>query len=197
MSYDYRTFWLEEGRKETPDTSGELFRAHEHELLVLLRRLRPVTVLELGCGWGRIARLILENVPSVELYTGFDLSPERVAIARKTGFQRRARFGVGDLLQLDVHIDPRTRFDLVLAVEVLMHIPPARLLDAVDVMVRHSKKHLVSVDWWEARPRPDAAAHNFIHPYLEVYGAHPELEEVTGDPVPGGLQWVFHARRSR
>lgn len=194
MTYDYLTFWLEEGRKETPDTSGELFRSQERQLLALLRRLRPASVLELGCGWGRIARLILENLDQVRRYEGVDLSPTRVSIARRLEreFPNRARFTVGDLFR----IGPG-RFDLVLAVEVLMHVPPARLREAVDVMAWHSSAHLVSVDWWEPRSRPDAAAHNFIHPYLEVYRAHPGLEKVTGFPVPGGLQWVFHARRSR
>lgn len=42
-------------------------------LIELVQRVQPVSMLEIGVNEGRTARQILDNVPSIESYTGVDL----------------------------------------------------------------------------------------------------------------------------
>jgi 2-polyprenyl-3-methyl-5-hydroxy-6-metoxy-1,4-benzoquinol methylase len=77
----------------------------------LVRELRPSSLLEVGCGDGRVIGLLDE----VAQRTGVDLDARAVGFAR--AFHPAIEFHVLDAGEL------RGTFDLVLAVEVLEHVP--------------------------------------------------------------------------
>ncbi|MGH9998111.1 MAG: class I SAM-dependent methyltransferase, partial [Nitrososphaeraceae archaeon] len=54
-------------------------------LLDYLKSIIPPfkSVLELGCGFGRITKLILSNFPDIQVYTAVDLSPHQIQNARE------------------------------------------------------------------------------------------------------------------
>lgn len=54
----------------------------------------PVSISDLGCGWGALWDKVKNNrTPVVDRYTGYDISREMIAMARKrTGHDARARF---------------------------------------------------------------------------------------------------------
>jgi SAM-dependent methyltransferase len=78
-------------------------------------RLRRV--LEVGCGNGRLAALLLEH--GVEQYVGFDFSPVFIRMAR--GVAPRARFVVEDARTSSIYTD--FEHDVIVCTEVLEHIP--------------------------------------------------------------------------
>lgn len=81
-------------------------------LVEKIRELTPATLLDVGCGDGRLLSLLVDLVPQCH---GVDLSASAVRFAR--AFVPRADIAEKDAAQLDL------RFDVVTAIEVLEHVP--------------------------------------------------------------------------
>lgn len=85
---------------------------------VMLDRLlgqQPVGVLEVGCGPGQLASLLLEH--GIQNYLGFDFSPEAIGLARANS---SGRFEVADAR--DTNLFQSHNYDAILCTEVLEHI---------------------------------------------------------------------------
>jgi len=84
--FNVNEYWLERGRKyiDEQHTPPEFHRLQEQFLLDVLQRsgLPMRRVLEIGCGFGRITRLLAETWPDASI-TALDLSPEQLANARR------------------------------------------------------------------------------------------------------------------
>lgn len=80
-----------------------------------VRQAQATRVLEVGCGAGQLAALLLDN--GLASYTGFDFSPGAVALARTHA--PTGTFHVADALTTDLVTQP---VDLILCTEVLEHI---------------------------------------------------------------------------
>ena len=167
MTYDAVTYWTE--ASVNPDHQDHearfvrtsAFIVQEQELLLTLERLDFDSILEFGCGWGRITKLVHDRWPDIP-YRAVDLSEERLRSAalraRDVEFQRStiAEYdGVGA--------------DLVLSVEVLMHQRPEDIAAATRKLIDLAKRYVVTLDWTEPIDRP-AASHNFRHDYAALYG---------------------------
>jgi trans-aconitate methyltransferase len=123
------------------------------------------TVLEVGSGFGRITRLIAERWPDARI-TALDLSSEQLASLQAA---------VPTVRVIESTIQSfrpgRRHWDLVLAVEVLMHIPPDEIEKIVGKLRKLATSDLVSVDWavpyGETRQMGDS---DFCHDYAALYG---------------------------
>jgi SAM-dependent methyltransferase len=81
-------------------------------------------VLDLGCGSGRLGRLLAQRVDS---YVGIDLNEASIRIAQSLAHPPHVRFAIGDATQ-----PPAEQFDVVILVHVLEHIDgPEGLLRTV------------------------------------------------------------------
>jgi SAM-dependent methyltransferase len=84
-----------------------------------LRRANARKVLEIGCGAGQLAALLLEQ--GVEEYTGLDFSQSAVQLARSSRPDNpRVRFVVGDARTADQY--DTTDYEVLVCTEVLEHI---------------------------------------------------------------------------
>jgi 2-polyprenyl-3-methyl-5-hydroxy-6-metoxy-1,4-benzoquinol methylase len=78
-------------------------------------------VLGVGSGHGLIARVLAELNPSVSV-TGFDVDPQRVAVAHATeASSPRVRIRLGDVRSLDA----QSAYDAAAAVDLMHHVPAA------------------------------------------------------------------------
>lgn len=86
--------------------------------LAMLRKhsLEPETVCEVGCGAGEALRLIQQGLPESCQFTGYDISPYAIELAR-TRENERLRFFKGDIAAL-----AEQRFDLTLVLDVVEHL---------------------------------------------------------------------------
>ncbi|HYV52899.1 MAG TPA: class I SAM-dependent methyltransferase, partial [Candidatus Eisenbacteria bacterium] len=88
MRYVPNEYWYERGKRYR-----EEFRPNEKSALqekILLHYLINIslsssfsTVLELGCGFGRITKLLLSNFPDIQEYTAIDLSSDQIENAKE------------------------------------------------------------------------------------------------------------------
>lgn len=124
------------------------------------------TVLDLGCGYGRVAGSFIE---SGFKYTGIDISP--VAIATAEAAHPQGQFIVGNLSDMSGD----EQFDVVLILYVLVHFVDDRLWrDFLDSAIRRLKPggRLVIADIFP-EARTTAGAHVVSRPlseYLDVFG---------------------------
>ena len=208
--YDPHEYWYEHGK-----TYKEQFRYNKNfdlqEKLVVdyLKKLdlsSPfLTVLEVGCGFGRITKLLLSNFPNIHEYVAIDLSPDQIENAKElirpvieTREDNPLNFIVSDIQSFQ----SQRKYDLVVASEVLMHILPSEIEKVMIKLVGLSNKHVVNIDWYEKERPKKAAAHNFIHEYEKIYRNMLSVSEVYQIPIVKRESWlksvntkqcIFHA----
>ena len=164
--YDYKKFWVREGREVNPEMN-EKHRDQEKILKSILDTITFDSVLEFGAGWGRMTKLIKEHNP--RFYTAVDLSRERLDQIKGVNTV------VGDILE-DNHL---MKADLVIASELLLHIPSDKIKQAIDNMKSLANKYVISIDYydngsedaeWVALRDEKLAEWCFSHNYPKLYG---------------------------
>lgn len=179
MSYNPSEYWHERGKVYKKN-----FRYDENKRLqedLLIEYLNGITgsfksVLELGCGFGRITKLLLTNYNNINEYLAIDLSPDQIENAKihlsslKLSDKVKLDFMVSDILSLNVD----KKYDLVILSEVLLHILPSEIDSIIKKLLTLSKKHIINIDWYENNPPRKQAPHNFIHQYEMIYKKYSE-----------------------
>jgi SAM-dependent methyltransferase len=208
-SYNPTEYWIQQGRtyKDKFNYNKE-FRLQEKMLLAYLKSISPKfrSVLEVGCGFGRITKLIVSNHPDIQRYVAVDLSPDQILNAeqyvRSGTDQNKANgnglsFTVSDIQSLDLS----DKFDLVLAAEVLLHILPSEIKGVMTELVNLSNRHIINIDYYQ-EIMTTLAPHNFLHQYRNIYEEIPSVAEVKRIPIKKtgifGIdtkQSIFHATK--
>lgn len=87
-------------------------------VLGLLKRheISPNTVGEAGCGAGEVLRQLQLNLPPHCIFSGYDISPQAIELAR-TRENQRLHFKLADLFN-----EPDAYFDLLLVLDVVEHV---------------------------------------------------------------------------
>jgi trans-aconitate methyltransferase len=154
IAYEPVTYWR---------TRGETFAAQELALVDILRDMGFASVLDVGCGTGRIGGLIRGIRPDAT-YTGIDISP---AVLKSAS----ARLPAGEFHETTLAaFRPGRKWDLVIASEVLMHIPSADVSAAAQKLRSLAERWVLTIDYVGERA---LASHNFAHPYRLLF---PEAE---------------------
>lgn len=165
MTFDPRTYWP--GLGFALDTHGDTIEHRRQEQTVsrVLRRLGKVdSVLDVGCGRGRMAALLHKVLPEAD-YTGLDIGERQIEATKAV--RPDGDFILGAVQDCTFN----RRWDLVLTSEVLMHIPPHEVGGVVDKL-RSVSRYLLAVEWAPSpaeMSRP-IAEHNWPHDYLSLLG---------------------------
>jgi SAM-dependent methyltransferase len=169
-NFDVNAYWLKRGRGYAAERlPGEYHRLQEQFLITVLREggLPMNRVLELGCGFGRITKLLANSFPKSEIMA-LDLSPEQLDNARrhcadltKIAF-RRFDFYSGESF-------PGTEpWDTTIAIEVFLHHPESLLRDLITRLAQVTG-FIVNIDWSETWSW-GTPEHVWIHDYAALYG---------------------------
>ncbi len=162
--YDYVDYWKHEGKLSPIDSlSFRLTKEHEAQeapLVEAFKLVNPDTVLEIGAGWGRIAKLMRGHGIEAQ-YTAMDISYDRLKqIKDKT---------IGRIVSDFYTYAEDCHYDLILAVELLMHIPPDIIEKFVEKMKRYADTIIV-LDYDPEQTRDiEMANHNFLHNYDKLF----------------------------
>ncbi len=171
--YDLRKYWQKRGRgyfNEFKNLSEEDRLRYDTQADLIIKFLSNLdfnSVCEVGCGFGRITKRVLTGFNIAEgNYLAFDLSMHQI---------QNAKALIGDNVEFRVSaleaIDVRRQYDLVLAVEVLMHVPHQSISGTISKLVNLSSKYIVNVDWKEIDPTK-SVSFCFAHDYASLYREH-------------------------
>lgn len=186
MKVNVEKHWLKEGktrfyeRKKLSVFDRKMFEKQQNVLLGYLENLDFHTIFEVGCGYGRITKLILDGFPQVREIKAIDISPQQIKIASKYVHDNRAKFKVMRIQDVQVG---RGRYDLVLAVSVLMHIPFELVESALEKMVSVSRKDIINIDWYRPIRAMARLGTSFVHDYTYLYGKL-GVEKIVRIPIP-------------
>lgn len=216
---DNKAFWREVGTEYIKRYPEEAYRMMNPQIYEILRdnleRRKVETVLDVGCGFGRMTNLILTSglFTNVKRVVSLDISDGMLKEARKTvpfRLQHRVvRFLRTDFEEDDMYSilvrDPGmpSFFDLVISAEVMTSIPKQeedRVKRFVDRMCGLSKKYVVNVDWFwhesggRAKLGDPVLAINNYHKYDEHYESNSSVLLYEKHKIKGVSEWVFVAR---
>lgn len=169
--FNVNEYWLKRG--QTYIGEGRLSRDyHQLQEKFLIERLRggrlPLRkILELGCGFGRITKLLGQNFPDAQI-VALDLSPDQLANA-----QRHCQ-GAGNVRfeQYDFYARspfPGADYDVAIAIEVFLHHPPELVRDLIQRLAGVSQ-FIVNLDWSEDWPWK-TPPHVWVHNYRAIHEA--------------------------
>jgi trans-aconitate methyltransferase len=199
MSYIPHDYWFNHGKTYKKEFRyNKNFELQEKILIdyltVHLSSSSFSTVLEVGCGFGRITKLLLSNFPHIREYLAIDLSPDQIENAKeliKPEIEPEVQvpnitFLVSDIQSFQI----QKKYDLVVASEVLMHILPSEIAEVMSKLISMSNEHIVNIDWYEQQPPSKVAPHNFIHQYEKLYRNMPEVLNVYRIPIMKKGSWL-------
>jgi len=172
-SFDPRTYWPAMG----PWLAGPGAVSPEHIqteafLAALLPSLNPIhSVLDVGCGRGRLAALLQDVLPAAH-YTGLDIGEAQVAATQAVRPD-------GTLYVTPIQdFDTKHRYDLVLVSEVLMHIPPNEIASVCQKLLKLAAKAIVAIEWTQPIGEVVPAEYNWLHDYRALFGERVTQEHV-------------------
>ena len=179
MSYNPSEYWRERGKVYKKNFRYDKDKRLQEEFL--LTHLNGISgsfksVLELGCGFGRITKLLLTNYDNITEYLAVDISPDQIENAKnlissaKLSNKVKLDFLVSDIQSLKLD----KQYDLVILSEVLLHILPTEIDSIVNKLISMTKRHIINIDWYEDQPPKTQAPHNFIHQYEAIYKKYTE-----------------------
>jgi SAM-dependent methyltransferase len=151
-------------------------------------------ILELGCGFGRVTKLLAQNFPQARI-TALDLSLDQLENAKRycrgcdnVRFQPYDFYSGAPL--------PEADYDAVFAIEVFLHHPPAVIRSLLEKLTATSKA-IVNIDWSENWPWK-TPEHVWVHDYAALY-ADAGVQCVTfplPEKVDGQQQKLFIAAKA-
>ena len=179
MSYNPAEYWHERGKVYKKNFRYDKDKRLQEEFL--LTHLNGISgsfksVLELGCGFGRITQLLLTNYSNITEYFAVDISPDQIENAKtlisSANLPNKVKldFLVSDIQSLKLD----KKYDLVILSEVLLHILPTEIDSIIKKLITLSNKHIINIDWYADHPPRKQARHNFIHQYEEIYKKYTE-----------------------
>lgn len=187
-SFDSGAYWAKRGKVyEKQAIKGGWWDGEQEGIPELLATLEFASVLEVGCGFGRVGASIKRHWPEVE-YTGIDISADLVAAARKR------LPGSGIVLGDMVTYNPNRQWDLVLAISSLSHIPPEDIGGVVRKLKRWARRDIVVVDWNQVGGQ---TAYQFGHDVAALLGRRTERVSVRGpgQTIYDGRMAMWHLHR--
>jgi trans-aconitate methyltransferase len=179
MTYVPADYWGERGKDYEQEAIERGWVNVENEpLFRLLEKLDFASVLEVGCGFGRVGAAIKRHYPEV-IYTGIDVSPDLIEAARK-------RLPDSELIVADLATwDTDRTWDLVVSVSVLGHLLPADIEQVIAKMRKWATKDVVAIDWNEVGKQ---TTFQYGHDYGHLYG------DAAISTLPYGRQDIWHVR---
>ena len=182
-------YWQRRGasypRQVSSPATRDFYARQASELAEILKGLQFHSVAEVGCGFGRIGERLVDR--SGVRWVGADLSRNQLMEARRRNPSLRPRLVEASAGALPLRDGA---FDLVLGVEVLMHIPPDRIATVLRELWRVSRRYILHLDWYEDYLAGYGSEWSWVHDYPRLWkslGASPEELRIK----VAGLQRAF------
>lgn len=158
--YKPKEFW-EKWANTFMDDPWQVMVHPQHKWMAeKVRDVNPKNILEVGCGFGRNIKFLIEKGISPEKMTGVDISPRMLSKAEEYIGNKDVK-----LIEADVRSLPfkNKEFDLTLVHGVFMHVKPENIRDVVRESFRVSKSLII------VEQNYNGNEFTFVHDYKNLY----------------------------
>lgn len=165
--YQNEQFWKEFGKQYYDKYKNKKSWVIKQEELLLaeLKKLEFNSVLEFGCGFGRLTKLLTDNF-EIKNYTAFDISEKQIENAKKYCGDIGIQFQVSSIKDFSTD----KKFDLVVGPEILLHIEPKNIEFVIKKMSGFATKYFIQTGSpYSPDQKIHRATHTFYHDYKTIY----------------------------
>lgn len=164
-TFNPNDYWLERGKTywEEDRLQSESFRLQEAFIAKTVMDLNPKSVLEVGCGFGRVTRVLADAMPEAKLL-GLDLSPDQIFKAVELTTHSNVEYRLWDLCS-EIALP---QADVAVAVEVLLHHPP-QVLEAIVGRILKACPVLIHEFYDADVPGQPLSFHCWAHDYWRIH----------------------------
>lgn len=156
----------------------------QHEwILQKIKDIKPQSILEIGCGFGRNIKFLIDNGVIPKKITGVDISQKMLKKAKQYINTSDVRLVISDIHKLPFS---DKSFDLVLLHGILMHVSKQNIEVALKEVFRVTNKWIIAVE-----QNYNGNEYTFVHDYkklLRYFGG--EITEYKKDKTQG-LDYFF------
>jgi 2-polyprenyl-3-methyl-5-hydroxy-6-metoxy-1,4-benzoquinol methylase len=201
-SYSERDFWNTRYARGSTSGAGSAGPEAQWKVEQIIRacgRRRIETVLDLGCGDGRLGRAVVDRLPGVS-YLGVDQAPAALELARQVA-AAGMEYAQGDLTEgAEAPESELHQADLVLCLDVLFHLESAeRHAAAIASICRFFRRLAIVAAWNPAIVdlyKGEFAGHTVYRPFV-VADPSVKVEEIQLPMVPQKSLYVLTRPRRR
>lgn len=184
--FNPQRFWEKFNQDFMADTWQHRIFPQHYWLEKTIKKLKPKNILEVGCGFGRNLKFLIDRGVASKKLTGVDFSKNLLGKAKVFLKNDKIILKLADAKNLPFK---EGEFDLVFTHGLLMHVPPKQVKRALGEIVRVSKKWLILIE--ETREKPGKINYfTFIHDYeglIKEFGL--KIVEETHDVL--NLVWYL------
>lgn len=164
--YQPKEFWDKWSNKFIQDEWQRSIHPQHMWMLKKVKQTKPKTILEVGCGFGRNIKFLLENNIKSQI-TGVDISPKMIELAKKYVGKDKVKLLVADAKELPF---ADREFDAVLVHGVFMHVKPEDIQETIREVLRVTKKYLINVEQnYLPSESEGGRKYTFVHSYKKLY----------------------------
>lgn len=164
-------FWENWSRSFMDDPwQKKIFTFHKW-ILAAVKKEKSQNILEVGCGFGRNIKYLIDNGIDPQIITGVDISKGMIKKAKDFINNDKVVLKTANCLDLPF---TNKSFDLVLVYTVLMHIPPNEINDAISEIKRVSNRTIIVIEqnYEPIGNAVNAKKYTFIHDYKKLFNEH-------------------------
>lgn len=163
-TYQPKHFWDNWTEEFAKDPWQRKIHPQHKWMLKKIKAAKPESLLEIGCGFGRNIKFLIDNGVSAHKITGIDISKNMIKEAKKYIGNNKVNLLVGDAKNLKF-LDQE--FALTLVHGVFMHIKPRDIKTAIKDALRVTKNVLINVE--QNYPAREEKEYTFVHNYKKLY----------------------------
>ncbi len=159
--YSPKRFWNNWADTFMDDSWQVETHAQHVWILQKIKEQKPQSILEIGCGFGRNIKFLVNNGIDPKIIYGIDISERMLNRAKEYLHNRTIKLMMGNVLNLPYK---DKEFDLVLIHGVLMHVKPKDIQKAISETIRVTKKVITNVE-----QNYNGNEYTFVHDYRNLY----------------------------
>lgn len=167
--YDPVEFWRTRGR-EPMGENPKRYGWHQKYLIPYIKNLEFDSILEIGCGEGRVTQYLLDNC-KFSKYLGVDMSSDRIRMI-KDEIKEWGNIKHDFICDQFQNTNIKEKFDLVFSSETLLHVRPEDIENFCKRMIKNCKKHIVHMDYIPKSKKDEYQElewYNFLHDYHSIW----------------------------
>lgn len=167
--YDPQNFWEGWGKTFVNDPWQHKIYKHHKEIFKLIQKDNPKKILDIGCGFGRNIKFLLESGMQESKLTGVDISSSMIKSAKKYLKGNSVALYCAPANELPFKAKS---FDFGIVHSVLMHVSPNKIDTVMNELKRVIGGGKLVVVEQNYRGDESSMKYTFIHDYKALFKKH-------------------------